>query len=482
MPARRSHRRSRGARPAAPAQPEQTLPSASVVSGQASTITAPVLPVKKPDPPSLRGLVGGDWRRDALIAGGLALISLALYLWRLNQPGGYVLDEVFHAFTALRLVGGDKNAFIPSALPPAGSGGLLYEWTHPALAKILTEAGIVLLGQTPYGWRLASAVFGAVGVSLCFLLGRVLFNRRLGLVAAALLLVDGLWFVMSRTAMNDIFVATFLLLVYLFFYLYLRLPEATGNRFLWLTGVAAGLAFASKWSAAYPVAAIGVWAIAREIWLYRRDPERDWIDRAARLGVAFVLVPAGIYVLSYAQMFALGDSSAQFIELQAQMYHSDVFFRNVVPGLASAWWIWPLARHPMPLSVEQSGSSFSAVLALGNPVIWWAFVPAIAGCVWYAFRERSEALWLVLLAFLTPWLPWAVAPRGTYLYYFLPSVPAGCLAIAYLLNRVRLLRLLTVPYLVFAMAAFVYLYPIFASWPLSKAEIAGRYWLTNWHP
>jgi dolichyl-phosphate-mannose--protein O-mannosyl transferase len=89
---------------------------------------------------------------------------------------------------------------------------------------------------------------------------------------------------------------------------------------------------------------------------------------------------------------------------------------------------------------------------------------------------------LVLVAFIAPWLPWAVAPRGTYLYYFLPSIPAGCLAIAYLLDRVRFLRLATVPYLLVASAVFIYLYPLFASWPLSQAEIAGRYWLSHWRP
>jgi dolichyl-phosphate-mannose-protein mannosyltransferase len=481
MPARRSHRRSRGPRPVAPVKPEPALPSASSISGQASTITAPMLPAEQADQPSLRVLVGGDWRRDALVAGGLAIISLALYLWRLTQPRGWVLDEIFHAFSSIRLAAGDANVFLPSAIPPAGSLGD-YEWTHPALAKLLTEAGIALLGPSPYGWRLASAVFGAAGIVMCYALGRVLFNRRVGLVAAALLLVDGLWFVMSRTAMNDIFVATFLLLVYLFFYMYLRLPAADGQKFLWLTGAAAGLAFAAKWSAAYPVAAIGVWAVVRELGLYQRDPNRDWLDRAARLAGALILLPAGIYVLSYAQMFALGDSWSQFVDLQRQMYHSDVFFKNVIPGLASAWWTWPLAHHPMPLSLEQHGGSSATVLALGNPIVWWAFVPATAGCAWYALRERSAALLLVMVAFLAPWLPWAVAPRGTYLYYFLPSVPAGCLAIAYLLDRVRLLRLLTIPYLLVTLASFLYLYPVFASWPLSQAEIAGRYWLTHWRP
>jgi dolichyl-phosphate-mannose--protein O-mannosyl transferase len=357
----------------------------------------------------------------------------------------------------------------------------LYEWTHPALAKLLTEFGIILLGPTPAGWRVASAVFGAFGVGLCFALGRVAFNYRVGLVAAALLLVDGLWFVMSRTAMNDIFLATFLLLTYFLFHIYLRLPETRSNVFLWLTGAAAGLAFASKWSAAYPVSAIAVWAVAHEVRLCRLHPQRDWTGRAIRLVGSFVLLPAGIYVWSYTQMFALGDSWSQFIDLQRQMYHSDVFFRGVVPGLASAWWTWPLAHQGMRFFSEPRGDAFINVIAIGNPVVWLAFLPAIAVCLLICLRERSTALLLVLVAFLTPWLAWALAPRGTYLYYFLPSVPAGCLAVAYVLDGLRQLRRAGIAYLLAALAVFFFLYPLYAAWPLSPSGIAARYWLTHWH-
>jgi dolichyl-phosphate-mannose--protein O-mannosyl transferase len=88
---------------------------------------------------------------------------------------------------------------------------------------------------------------------------------------------------------------------------------------------------------------------------------------------------------------------------------------------------------------------------------------------------------LVLVAFLTPWLAWALAPRGTYLYYFLPSVPAGCLAVAYVLDGLRQLRRAGIAYLLAALAVFFFLYPLYAAWPLSPSGIAARYWLTHWH-
>jgi dolichyl-phosphate-mannose-protein mannosyltransferase len=206
----------------------------------------------------------GSWvRLDTLIVCALVVAALALYCWRLSEPGGFVWDEDAHTFTAIRLLQGDRNAYLWNTLPSGGfipSGGYSYEWQHPALPKLFTQAGLHLLGIRPIGWRLPNVLFGAAGIGLCFVLGRVMFNRRVGLIAALLLLLDGMWFVMSRAAMNDIFVCTFLLVAYLGLYLYLRDPAQPsldssdgrgGNpRYLCLTGAGLGLALASKWSGA----------------------------------------------------------------------------------------------------------------------------------------------------------------------------------------------------------------------------------------
>ena len=82
---------------------------------------------------------------------------------------------------------------------------------------------------------------------------RILFRRReVAVIAAILVLVDGMLFVQSRIAMNDVYVGLFIVAAYTLF-----APLWTGRwRSPWafwvvlpLVGLLLGLALASKWVA-----------------------------------------------------------------------------------------------------------------------------------------------------------------------------------------------------------------------------------------
>ena len=96
------------------------------------------------------------------------------------------------------------------------------------------------------------------------------------------------------------------------------------------------------------------------------------------------------------------------------------------------------------------GARTATIYALGNPLIVWAYLPAIAfaGFAWYRSRFRSMALAVVLAGFLGQWLPWMLSPRISFFYHMLPCVPFGCLAIAYGLSRIREPRVVALGYLV----------------------------------
>ncbi|MFN8592123.1 MAG: hypothetical protein U0031_11755 [Thermomicrobiales bacterium] len=40
--------------------------------------------------------------------------------------------------------------------------------------------------------------------------------------------------------------------------------------------------------------------------------------------------------------------------------------------------------------------------------------------------RRAAALVVLLIGFTGQWLPWALSPRGTFVYHFMPAVPLGC--------------------------------------------------------
>jgi dolichyl-phosphate-mannose-protein mannosyltransferase len=444
------------------------------------------------------------WERlDSYLMLAAMLCALLLYLVRLDQPGKYIYDEVYHAYTAARLAEGNPDPYMYNTqVPPEDKERFRasYEWSHPALAKLPMQAGILLFGDTPLGWRIASVIFGAFGIGIFYALGRTFFDRETGLIAVGLLLFDGLWFVQSRTAMNDIFLVCFLLLAYLAFRRYLAERERRRWRSLWLTGAALGLAIATKWSALYSIGLLGLVGLGREIQLEVLASRESLSRRTGRLlqsGVvlagALLALPAVLYVAGYVQFFWMGYQWAEWTALQWQMwwYHSNL---TACHDWASPWWTWPIMLRPVWYHVTRfDDGTVANTFALGNPLIWWLFLPAIGFAAWRWHRGgyRDASLGLILLGFLGQWLPWAISPRISYLYHMLPSVPFGVLAIAsgaaYLRSRrvdahgsIVRGRTVVAVYLALVALVFVFFYAHYSALPSSQLYSAAHYWLPSW--
>jgi Gpi18-like mannosyltransferase/predicted membrane-bound dolichyl-phosphate-mannose-protein mannosyltransferase len=115
------------------------------------------------------------------------------------------------------------------------------------------------VSQNAMAWRFAATLFGAFLAGLVYLLTAMLFRRRsIAVLAGVFVAIDLMSYAMSRIAMNDIFVAVFLVAAYALFW-----PIWSGRwaRSAWwvlpLVGVMIGLAAGSKWVGWY--ALIGLW-------------------------------------------------------------------------------------------------------------------------------------------------------------------------------------------------------------------------------
>src|SRR5688572_23306846 len=103
-------------------------------------------------------------------------------LWNFWYPGGYVFDEVYHAFTAKEYLNGNIEAWEWWTKPPPG---VAFEWTHPPLAKeIMAGSMFIFQSQESWAWRLPGVILGIANIYLLYLITKQLFkNEKIALTA-----------------------------------------------------------------------------------------------------------------------------------------------------------------------------------------------------------------------------------------------------------------------------------------------------------
>lgn len=422
-------------------------------------------------------------RPIVLICVVLAALALLLSTQRLATPPRYVFDELYYVYTAQHYVDG-REGYDTSTLPRDDPA---LEWTHPPLAKLIIAGGILIAGDNPIGWRLASVLFGVAGVCLTCLLGVELSGQlAVGGGAAGLLLLDSLYLVESRTGMSNLIYAVFTLAALAACYRALTLALAQARGYALLSGMFLGLALATKWSAVALWGFVGV-ALLWRGWQLRSAPEATFLPVAREWGAPLVLamlvVPAVIYAASWLHFFVTGHNVPDLFTLHQEMFQ---YHRNlgVVHADSSVWWEWPLTLQPVRYFLARRPGEAMIILGNGNLAL---YLPMALAVVWVAvgwWRGRHAAVWVLTIGFFGQWLPWALSPRGTFVYHFLPAVPFGCIALAVVVaagwRRGGTWRWGTVAYVGTVAALFLWFYPLSTAAILTNEQVAQRLWLPAW--
>lgn len=417
-------------------------------------------------------------------------------------------DEVYHARTAYEFIHG---------LTP-------YENTHPPLGKVIISLGVMIFGMCPFGWRFPGTLFGILMLPAIYIFAREMFKkRRTAMLSMLLFAADFMHFVQTRIATIDVFIVFFTILMFFFMYRYTKLsfydtPLLKTFIPLGLSGICFGLAVASKWSGLYGgvgLCIIFFASIGKRIYEYHKIMNTKSSSAEDRNKVkkikskilltllfcigAFVVVPIGIYALSYIPYLRAPNMNGikSILENQASMlsYHGNL---DSTHPFSSEWYEWPLIIRPMWYYTNNISDLYKqSIAAMGNPAVWWS---GIAALIYLLVNLRTKKVFnknslFIFIAFLSNFLPWVGISRCIFIYHYFPCVPFLILAICNMYEtmscradnafeiRGRFFSKTDVLFFILAMLSvilFMAFYPVLSAATASQEYIDSLKWFTTW--
>jgi 4-amino-4-deoxy-L-arabinose transferase-like glycosyltransferase len=252
-------------------------------------------------------------RADARLWLGLAgilLVGAVVRLWAIGSVG-FNNDEAVYAGQGASL-----------AADPTYSTLFAIFRAHPLLVQFLYSIPFRILGVNDITPRIISVAFGLGAITLAYATGALLYGRRAGLIASAILALMPYHVVVTRQALLDGPETTLFLLS-----MYMMVRYVRGNEARWLYGAAftTGLTVLAKETAVLIVpVAVAFLLLAPEV----RVTLRRQIVALVLFAIAVAPYPAAIII-------GKGTNAAQsFILWQVlrQPNHTWTFYGDILPG------------------------------------------------------------------------------------------------------------------------------------------------------
>lgn len=448
---------------------------------------------------------------------------------------GTYFDEIYHARTAYEMTQDIYN--YENTHPPLGkwfmSLGIRAFGMDPFGWRV---AGVLFgIGMLPFMYAFGRRLFH----------GKIWACGALTFLFA----FDFMHFTQTRIATIDVFGTFFIIAMFYFMLCYAQTDfyqEKTWKTLvpLGLSAIMMGLGCASKWTAVYAAAGLAVFFFATvtvrivEYVKAKKDvkgatngisheevvkifPKRMIITLLFCI-LFFVLIAGTIYLLSYVafndgcrdnvQRFSsilanenrtvtgwykmlidfLQENQNGFTELVGKMvknadtmyhYHSELTSTH---PYSSSWEQWPTMVKPMfYYSNSVAGDLKEGISAFGNPLVWWAGIPAFVCMLYRSIRYSDKKAIFLVFAYLVQYVPWMLVPRCMFAYHYFPSVPFVAMMIVYimylLVERNPKWKKWAVIYCISAFLLFLLFYPVLSGQPIEGSFARdGLKWLSGW--
>lgn len=416
---------------------------------------------------------------------------------------------------------------------------------HPPLGKWTIALGEYIFGATPFGWRFSVAVLGTLSILMVARIARRLTRSDLiGTLAGLLLAIEGMHLVLSRTGLLDMVLMFWVVAAFGLLLLdrdRTRRKLATlvtrdgidalatewGPRlglrpYRWAAAVALGLACSVKWSGLWFLALFAIMTVVWDISARRAvGVRRPWTATVLRdapaAALSIVAIAAVVYLASWSgwlltdggwnRSWAATQPDSIIPEALRSLWHYHAEAWRFHVGLASGHAYdsnalsWPFMTRPTALywNAIKDGSGgcptdncAAEVLALGNPIIWWAATFAMVHQLWRWIGRRDWRSGAVLVGIAAGWVPWLIyLDRTIFTFYTIVYVPFLVMALAMSLGTVlgpasasaarrRNGAIAVGAFLLLAVVAAWWFYPIWTGEVIPYDAWRLRMWMPSW--
>lgn len=483
----------------------------------------------------------------------VTILAGILRFWNLGHPHAIVFDETYYVKDAWSQWNLGYAATWPDGADQRFADGETGIYgtepsfaVHPPLGKFLIGAGMALFGPTSsFGWRFTVALAGTLAVLVLYAIAWQLSRSIVfSTVASGLMAIDGLAIVMSRVSILDILLTLFVLLMVWFVLLDRRAHldrlartmqrrDAAGRApwwgpvlwwrpWLFAAGIAGGAACGVKWSGAWVLGALGIYAVISDALARRRLGVFFWPMDAVRQGAATFLVFVPVAVVVYLSTWigwlssdggygrhavdatpAQGFWSWVLLPLQNLWHYHETIYTATAQitsshPYASPAWQWPLLLRPTSMYVGNTANGVDGCVSargcieilysMPNPILWWLGVLAVLWLAVHGVRTRDWRAGIVLVGVGSTYVPWLFYPERTiFQFYTVLILPFLLLAVAFALRTLwgsgrhaagsRLAgRRIVLATAAIVLAVSVFWYPLWAAISVPMEF----YWMHNW--